>query len=151
MNHNDDAHFEVLVTTQWVADHLEDPYLRFVEVDGDATAYASGHIPGAVAWHWQRDTQERFVRDISKKADFEALISHCGVASDTTVVLYGDYDNWFAAFAFWLLKMHGHREVRLIDGGRRRWLDEGRPISTDVPRSGATLYEAQPPNLISAA
>jgi thiosulfate/3-mercaptopyruvate sulfurtransferase len=137
------AHPEVLVTTTWAADHLEDTSVRFVEVDVDTTAYESGHIPGAVGWNWQRDTQDQLLRDIPNKADFEALMSRSGIAPDTTVVLYGDNNNWFATYAFWLLKLYGHQDVHLIDGGRKKWVDEGRPLSTEPAQVTPTNYTAR--------
>jgi thiosulfate/3-mercaptopyruvate sulfurtransferase len=133
---------EVLVSTQWAAGKLDDPTIRFVEVDVDTAAYDSGHMPGAVGWNWQRDTQDQLVRDVPNRADFEALMSRSGIANDTTVVLYGDNNNWFAAYAFWLLKMYGHDDVRLMDGGRKRWLDEGRPSTTEAPQVESTVYVA---------
>jgi thiosulfate/3-mercaptopyruvate sulfurtransferase len=134
---------QVLVSTQWAADNLDNPTVRFVEIDVDTTAYDSGHMPGAVGWNWQRDTQDQLVRDIPNKANFEALMSRSGIANDTTVVLYGDHNNWFATYAFWLLKMYGHDDVRLMDGGRKKWLDEDRPSTTEPPQIESTVYTAK--------
>ena len=141
MSRNGFAHPEVLVDTDWAAAHLEDPQVRFVEVDVDTSAYDTGHIPGAVGWNWQQDTQDRVVRDIPDKASFEALLSRSGIAPDTLVVLYGDNNNWFAAFAFWLLRYYGHESMRLLDGGRQKWITEGRPLSTDKPAVARTNYQ----------
>ncbi len=143
MNQNAFAHPEVLVSTQWAVDHLGDPQIRFVEVDVDTTAYDSGHLPGAVGWNWQTDTQDRMVRDIPGKADFEALMSRSGIASDMTVVLYGDNNNWFATYAFWLLKMYGHADARLIDGGRKKLVAENRTLTKEPPQVNPARYTAR--------
>ncbi len=143
MNRNVFAHPEVLVSTQWAVDHLKDPQIRFVEVDVDTTAYDSGHLPGAVGWNWQTDTQDRVVRDIPRKADFEALMSRSGITNDMTVVLYGDNNNWFATYAFWLLKMFGHADTRLMDGGRKKLVAENRPQVTEHPQVKPTHYTAR--------
>ena len=124
---------EVLVSTQWVADHSQDSNVRLVEVDVDTTQYATGHIEGAVGFDWQTQLQDAIARDIISQEDFEALLSRSGIASDTHVVLYGDNNNWFAAYAFWLFKYYGHEHVSLLDGGRKKWLAENRPTTTDVP------------------
>lgn len=141
------SHPEVLVETAWVADHLNDPNLRLVEVDVDTTAYDSGHIPGAVGWNWKKDTQQTVRRDIPDQAGLEALLSRAGIANTTTVVLYGDNNNWFATFAFWLLKLYGHPDVRLMNGGRKKWMDEGRPVATEVPAVTPATYHAAGPDL----
>lgn len=146
MTNNSYAHPEVLVDTQWVAEHLDDPTVRLVEVDVDTTAYDSGHIPGAVGWNWQKDTQQPIRRDIPDPAGVEELLSRSGIANDTTVVFYGDNNNWFAAFAFWLLKMYGHEDARLMNGGRKKWLDEGREVTTTIPRVEKTTYKVGQPN-----
>jgi thiosulfate/3-mercaptopyruvate sulfurtransferase len=140
------AHPEVLVETQWVADHLRDPQVRLVEVDVDTAAYDSGHIPGAIAWNWKRDTQQPIRRDIPDKAGMEALLSRSGISSNTTVILYGDNNNWFATFAFWLLKLYGHADARVMDGSRKKWVDEGRPLATDTPTVVQTIYRAAEPD-----
>ncbi len=134
---------EVLVTTQWAMDHLGDPGSRFVEVNVDTAAYSGGHLAGAVGWNWQTETQDQLTRDIPRKADFEALMSRSGIANDTTVVLYGDNNNWFATYAFWLLKMYGHADVRLIDGGRKKLAAENRPMTTDAPQVRPARYTAR--------
>src|SRR5688572_26376976 len=117
---------DALVETEWVAQHKDDPGVRLVEVDVDTSAYASGHIAGAIGWDWQRDLQRRPVRDIPTMAEWEALLSRSGIANDTTVILYGDNNNWFAAFALWLFKLYGHGDVRLMNGSRSKWIAEDR-------------------------
>jgi len=145
------AHPEVLVSSQWAVDNLNNPSVRFVEVDVDTTAYDTGHLPGAVGWNWTTDTQDQVMRDIPKQAAFEALMARSGIANDTSVVLYGDNNNWFATYAFWLLKMYGHEDVRLIDGGRKKLVEEERPMTTDVPQVEMTSYKAsQPDNSLRA-
>ncbi len=139
------THPEVLVETEWAAQHLDDPNLRFVEVDVDTTAYDSGHIKGAVGWNWQRDTQDTLRRDIPDKAAFEEMLGRSRIANDTTVILYGDNNNWFATYAFWLLKYYGHEDVRLINGGRKKWVGEGRSLTTEVPQPARTTYKAKKP------
>jgi thiosulfate/3-mercaptopyruvate sulfurtransferase len=141
------THPEVLVETDWVADHLGDPNLRLVEVDVDTTAYDSGHIPGSVGWNWKKDTQQTLRRDIPDRAGLEALLGRAGISNDTTVILYGDNNNWFATFAFWLLKLYGHKDARVMNGGRKKWMDEGRPVATDVPSVAPTTYHASGPDL----
>lgn len=127
------AHPEVLVTTDWAQQHLNDANLRFIEVDVDTTAYDQGHIPGAVGFNWQTQLNDPVRRDIPTTEELEELLAASGVSNNTTVVLYGDNNNWFAAFAFWILKYYGHDKVLLIDGGRKKWLAENRPLSTDKP------------------
>ncbi len=143
MKQNTFAHPEVLVSTQWAVDHLGDTQIRFVEVDVDTTAYDSGHLPGAVGWNWQTDTQDRVVRDIPVKADFEALMSRSGINNNMTVILYGDNNNWFATYAFWLLKMYGHADARLIDGGRKKLVAENRSLTTELPQVRQARYTAR--------
>ncbi len=137
----------VLVTTDWVAEHLDAPSVRIVEVDVDTTAYEQGHLPGAVGWNWQTQLQDPVRRDILSREALESLLSEYGVRNDHTIILYGDNNNWFAAYAFWLLKLYGHEDVRLMDGGRKKWLLEGRPITQEVPRYPRTEYRAKEPNL----
>ena len=134
------AHPESLVSTQWVAEHGGDANVRLVEVDVDTSAYDEGHIAGAVSFNWQSQLQQNVVRDIVSRSEMEALLSSSGIAPDTTVILYGDNNNWFAAWAFWQLKYYGHNDVRLMNGGRALWLAENRPVSTDVPSHAATQY-----------
>jgi thiosulfate/3-mercaptopyruvate sulfurtransferase len=137
------AHPEVLVETDWAAKNLQAPNVRFVEVDVDTSAFDTGHIPGAIGWDWRKDLQRRPVRDIPTKPEWEALLSRSGIGNDTTVILYGDNNNWFAAFAYWLFKLYGHDDVRLINGGRKKWLDEGRDLSHEVITYRETSYTAQ--------
>ena len=136
------THPEVLVETSWVAEHLHDPKLRLVEVDVDTTAYDSGHVPGAVGWNWKKDTQQPIRRDIPDQAGMEALLGRSGIANDTTVIVYGDNNNWFATFAFWLLKLYGHPDARVMNGGRKKWIDEGRALETGLPAVTAATYHA---------
>jgi thiosulfate/3-mercaptopyruvate sulfurtransferase len=134
-----------LVDTAWVNTHGQDPGVRLVEVDVDTTAYDSGHIRGAVGWDWQRDLQQQPVRDIPDRTAWEALLGRSGIDNETRVVLYGDNNNWFAAFAYWLFKLYGHREVSLMDGGRQKWIDEGRLLVQDAPEHEPTVYVASEP------
>jgi thiosulfate/3-mercaptopyruvate sulfurtransferase len=133
---------DTLVSTSWVADHLNDPKLRFVEVDVDTSAYQQGHIPGAVGWNWTTQLCDTQVRDIIPRPQLEALLAASGIDNDTTIILYGDNNNWFAAWAFWQLKVYGHADVRIMDGGRKKWLAESRELSTDVPNVGPRKYTA---------
>jgi thiosulfate/3-mercaptopyruvate sulfurtransferase len=137
---------EVLVNTDWAVQHLKDPKVRIVEVDVDTTAYDQGHIPGAIAWAWNRQLSDQVQRDILSKQDFEKLLASSGISNDTTVILYGDNNNWFAAWAFWQLKIYGHRDVRILDGGRKKWLAEGKELSTQVPSVTPTSYKASAPD-----
>jgi len=136
----DYANPDVLVSTQWVQDNLTSD-IRLIEVDLDPKLYAAGHIPGAVGWDWSRDLNDPVRRDIPTQAAFERLMSEAGVAPGDTVVLYGDSSNWFAAFGFWVMKLYGHRDVRLMNGGRSKWLNEpDRPMTTQTPRPTPTNY-----------
>ncbi len=132
---------ENLVSTDWAQAHLNDTSLRFVEVDVDTAEYDKGHLRGAVGFNWQTQLNDRVRRDIPTKEEFEKLLSAAGIANDTTVVLYGDNNNWFAAFALWLLKYYGHDKVVLVDGGRKKWVAENRPLTSDVPSYPATSYK----------
>ncbi len=143
------AHPEVLLSTDWVAQHLNDTGVRLIEVDVDTTAYDSGHLAGAVGWNWQSQLNDRVRRDIPDKKAFAQLLSEAGVTPKTTVVLYGDNNNWFAAFAFWLLQLYGHTAAKLMNGGRAKWVAEGRPLVTDKPRIVPTKYPL--PKKINAA
>ena len=136
----------VLVDADWAIAHLDDPNVRFVEVDVDTTAYSQGHIPGAVGWDWTSQLSDGVRRDLASREDFSTLLSSSGIGPDTTIVLYGDNNNWFAAFAYWQLKLFGHRDVRIINGGRRFWLDNGLPISVDEVTYPATGYELPEPD-----
>jgi thiosulfate/3-mercaptopyruvate sulfurtransferase len=137
------AHPEVLVTTDWVASHLNDPQLRLIEVDVDTSAYDQGHVPGAVGWNWQTQLQDPVRRDLADQQSFEKLAGNAGISPNTTVILYGDNNNWFAAWAFWQLKYYGHNDVRLMNGGRKKWLEEKRQLSTDAPRTQPATYKAK--------
>src|SRR6478609_10703677 len=142
------AHPEVLVTTEWVAQHLDDPTVRIVEADEDPLLYeAVGHIPNAVKLDWHVDVQDPVRRDFVNKAAFEALMSRYCITPETTVVLYGDKSNWYAAYSFWLFRMYGHRDLRIMNGGRTKWEAEGRPYVKDASSFGATQYAAQEPDL----
>jgi len=145
------AHQEVLVSTQWVTEHLDemrtnDAKIRLVEVDVDTSAYEQGHIAGAVGWNWQTQLQDGVRRDLLDKADWEALLGRSGISNDTTIILYGDNNNWFAAYAFWQLKYYGHDDVRLLNGGRKKWVEEKRALVKDVPRYPAAKYQAKNPD-----
>ena len=139
-------HPEVLVSTEWAAGHLNDPKVRLIEVDVDTTAYDQGHIPGAVGWNWQTQLQDNIRRDLIDKATLEGLLGKSGVGNDTTILLYGDNNNWFAAYALWQLKYYGHEDVRLINGGRKKWIEEKRPLTTDPVKVTATTYHAGGPD-----
>jgi thiosulfate/3-mercaptopyruvate sulfurtransferase len=134
---------DVLVTTEWLAERLGDDGLVVADVDENPDLYEDGHIPGAVKLHWRDDLQDPIERDIVEKAEFERLMGSRGIGNDTTVVLYGDKNNWFAAYAYWYLKIYGHENVRILDGGRQKWLDEDRAMTTDVPAAGSATYTAQ--------
>ncbi len=140
------AHPEALVSTEWVAQHANDPNVRVAEVDVDTSEYAKGHVPGAIGWNWTTQLCDTLRRDILSKHQFEKLMAEAGISNDTTVVLYGDNNNWFAAWALWQMKMYGHNDVRLMNGGRKKWLAEGRDISTDVPTPAHAAYTASGPD-----
>ena len=132
----------VLVPTDWLAEHLNDDSVVVAEVDEDPSLYDEGHIPGAVKLHWRDDLQDPVERDLVDKPTFERLMGERGISNDSTVVLYGDKNNWFAAYAYWYLKIYGHQDVRILDGGRTKWVDEGRELTTEVPQRSQTQYEA---------
>jgi thiosulfate/3-mercaptopyruvate sulfurtransferase len=132
----------VLVTTEWVAQHATDAGVRVVEVDVDTTAYDQGHVPGSIAWNWTTELCDTKVRDIVPADQLEQLLGKSGIDNKTAIVLYGDNNNWFAAWAFWQLKIYGHEDVRIMDGGRKKWLAEGRDLSTDKPELAAAAYKA---------
>ncbi len=142
----DYKHSEVLVTTDWVASHTDDPKVRLVEVDVDTGAYEKGHIKNAVGWNWTTQLQDNVRRDLLGRGQFENLGRNSGIANDTTVVLYGDNNNWFAAYALWQFKYFGHKDVRLMNGGRKKWELEGRPFTTQVPQFSPTNYKASSPD-----
>jgi len=132
----------VLVTTDWLAEHLNDDGVVVAEVDENPDLYDEGHIAGAVKLHWRDDLQDPVERDLVDKPTFERLLSERGIANDTTLVLYGDKNNWFAAYAYWYLKIYGHGDVRILDGGRQKWADEGREFTTETPQPRQADYEA---------
>jgi thiosulfate/3-mercaptopyruvate sulfurtransferase len=139
------VHPEVLVDADWVQAHLNDPQVRLLEVDVNTRSYDEGHIPGAVGLNWKQDLQDQVVRAPVDKSHLEHLLSKAGVSNDTTVIVYGDNNNWFAAWALWILKYYGHKDVRLLDGGRVKWLADKREITTEVPTYERTSYTAQWP------
>jgi thiosulfate/3-mercaptopyruvate sulfurtransferase len=136
------AHPEVLVSTDWLDQHLRDPHVRVVEVDVDTAAYDSFHIPGAVAWSWKTELSDAIRRDITPWYQFESLLARSGIQPGTTIVIYGDNNNWFAAWAFWQLKIYRHSDVRLLNGGRKKWLAEGRELTDEIPHYQPTRYPA---------
>ena len=133
---------EVLVSTDWVAQHLDDPAIRLVESNEDPLLYASGHIPGAVEVDWTRDLNDPVRRDYLDRRGFESLLSRIGATRDTTLVFYGDKNNWWATYAFWVFQLFGHTKARILDGGRLKWQQEGRPLTREVPSYPATEYSA---------
>lgn len=137
------AHPEVLVDTHWVADHLNDADVRLIEADEDVLLYEIGHIPGAVKLDWHVDVQNPVERDFVDQQGFEQLMSHWGITNDTTVVLYGDRNNWYACYTFWLFTMYGHSKLKIMNGGRTKWEEEKRPQTREVPQYEATIYHAQ--------
>jgi thiosulfate/3-mercaptopyruvate sulfurtransferase len=138
------AHPELLVTTDWVKENLGKPGIKLVEVDVDTKAYDAGHIQGAIGFNWQTQLQDQVSRDIISKEAFEQLIGGAGISNNDTVVLYGDNNNWFAAYALWLFRIYGHREVRLMDGGRVKWLNEpDKQLTVEPTRITAVRYTAQ--------
>jgi thiosulfate/3-mercaptopyruvate sulfurtransferase len=138
---------EVLVDTAWVAEHHRDPKVCIAEVDVDTSAYNEGHVPNAIGWAWNTQLCDTVRRDILPKAQFEELMSASGITPDTTVVIYGDNNNWFAAWALWQMKIYGHKDVRLMNGGRKKWLAEGRELSTESPVRKKATYKAAAPDL----
>jgi thiosulfate/3-mercaptopyruvate sulfurtransferase len=134
---------DVLVDADWVEAHRDDPGVVLVEVDEDTSAYDKGHIRGAVKIDWKKDLQDPVRRDFVDRAGFEALLSERGISNDDTVVLYGGNNNWFAAYAYWYFKLYGHNNVKLLDGGRKKWELDSRELVTDVPARAATQYKAQ--------
>ncbi len=133
----------VLVTTEWLAEHLGDDGIVVAEVDENPSLYDEGHVPGAVKLHWRDDLQDPVERDLVDKQEFERLLGARGIGNDTTVVLYGDKNNWFAAYAYWYLKIYGHEDVRILDGGRQKWIDEGRELTTELPSPAPVTYSAR--------
>src|SRR5262245_58393062 len=138
---------DALVSAEWAQQHLDDPGVRFVEVDVDTAAYEQSHLPGAVGWNWTSQLSDGLRRDIVSRDDLAKLLSSSGIGQDTHIVLYGDNNNWFAAWAYWQLKLHGWQKVSIINGGRKYWLDNGLPVTVDVPSypaTNVTVPEADP-------
>jgi thiosulfate/3-mercaptopyruvate sulfurtransferase len=135
---------DVLVDTQWVEDHLNDDSIRIVEVDENPALYAEAHIPGAIGFDWQKDLQDQVKRDFLSPEEFGKLFGSRGVSNDHTIVLYGDRNNWFAAYTYWYLRYYGHDKVLLMNGPREKWVNEGRPTSSDQPSHAATTFQAKP-------
>ena len=133
----------VLVATDWLAEHLNDPNVVVAEVDENPDLYDEGHIPGAVKLHWRDDLQDPVERDLVEKDAFERLVGSRGIGNDTTLILYGDKNNWFAAYAYWYLKIYGHEDVRILDGGRQKWIDEGRELTAEAPQVTPATYSAR--------
>ena len=140
------AHPESIVETGWVAEHLADQNLAVAEVDVDTKAYEQGHIPGAVAWNWTTQLNDTLRRDILTREQMQRLLGESGISRSTTVVLYGDNNNWFATYAFWQLKGFGHRRVKIMNGGRQKWIDEGRATNTEMPGIARRVYRASDPD-----
>ena len=138
--HDTFANPEAVVSTDWVAENLDSSGIRLLEVDVDTAAYDTGHIRGAVGWNWRHELQDQTVRDIASRGALEALLARSGVSPDTTVVLYGDNNNWFAAYAYWMLRYYGHPRLSLMDGGRVKWLAEGRELTTAPPDHRPAAY-----------
>ena len=137
------AHPEVLVSTDWVEQHRQDPNVRIVESDEDVLLYDMGHIPGAVKIDWQGDLQDQLIRDYIDATKFAAICARSGIANNTTVVFYGDKSNWWACYAFWAFKLFGHEDCRIMNGGRKLWVDQGRPLTREVPKYPPTHYKVQ--------
>ena len=141
------VHPEVLVDTQWAEEHLKDPKVRIAEVDYDSRAnYELGHIPGAVLFDWKNDINDPLTRNVLTKESCQNLLQNAGINNDTTLLLYGDFNNWFAAFAFWVLKYYGYKDVRLINGGRKKWLQEDRALTKEVPSYPKGNFSANEPD-----
>jgi thiosulfate/3-mercaptopyruvate sulfurtransferase len=137
------AHPEVLVETGWVAENLNNPTIRLIEADEDVLLYEVGHLPGSVKLDWHVDVQDRVARDFVNQKDFEELMSKWGISNDTTIILYGDKNNWYACYSYWLFTMYGHRNMKIMNGGRLKWESEQRPMTKEVPQYAATTYHAQ--------
>lgn len=133
---------KVLVSTEWVSQHLNDKNIRLAESNEDQLLYASGHLPGAVEIDWVRDLNQPVLRDYLNRSEFEELCSRSGISQETTVIFYGDRNNWWATYAFWIFKLYGHKDVRIMDGGRQKWEKESRPLTRDVTAVAATSYRA---------
>jgi len=137
------AHPDVLVSTDWVSQHQNDAKVAIVEVDMDTAAYDEGHVPGAIGWNWQTQLCDTVRRDIISKDDLEKLLNASGIGNDTAIILYGDNNNWFAAWALWQLKMYNHDDVRIMNGGRKKWLAESRELSKDAPTPKPATYKVK--------
>src|SRR5438046_7169595 len=135
---------DVLVETDWLEQHLDDENLRIVEVDENPALYADAHIPGAVGFDWKKDLQDQVRRDFLGPEDFGELFGSRGISDEHEIVLYGDRNNWFAAYTYWYLKYYGHEDVKLLNGPREKWIAEGRPTTAEVPAHPATTFTAQP-------
>src|SRR6476660_8488085 len=135
---------DVLVETDWVAQHLDDDSIRIAEVDENPALYAEGHIPGAIGFDWRADLQDQVKRDFLGAEDFGALMGSRGISNEHTIVLYGDRNNWFAAYTYWYLKYYGHDAVKLVNGPREKWIVAGRPTTADVPAFAAATFAAEP-------
>ena len=144
---NNYAHPEVLVGTAWVEDNKSKPNLAIVEVDVDTKSYQEGHLPGALGWDWAKQLCDTVQRDIIPKAQIEKLLGESGIDPQTTIILYGDNNNWFAAWAFWQLQIYGHKDVRIMNGGRKKWIEEKRELSKDAPSPKPKTYRAKDPDL----
>ena len=142
----DYANPNALVETQWVASRLRDPAIRILEISVDPTSFQQGHIPGAVALDWFQDLEADPVRDIASRTKMERILGEVGVTGTTPVVLYGDNHNWFAAYAYWLLKYYGHRDARILNGGREKWITEGRPMTREAAKFAPVVYKGEEPN-----
>ena len=134
---------QALVSAEWLLEHIDDPNVAIIEVDEDTSLYEKSHIRNAITFHWRHDLQDGLIRDLISKEKFEALLSKSGIANDTTVVLYGGNNNWFATYAYWYFKVYGHADVRLLDGGRKKWELDGRELTTDIPQVIPTRYVAK--------
>lgn len=141
------VHPEMVVDTDWVAEHKDDASVRIVESDEDILLYEVGHIPGAIKVDWQNELQNQVIRDYINKAAFGKLIGDKGISNDHTIVFYGDRNNWWACYALWVFKMYGHRDCRIMNGGRQKWIDEGRELNTERPTYPAVTYTASDPDL----
>jgi len=137
------SHPEVLVSADWVQEHLKDPKVRIVESNEDVLLYHDGHIPGAVKLDWQGDLQDQLIRDYIDAEKFAQICSRSGIANDTTVVFYGDKSNWWACYAFWAFKLFGHKDCRVLNGGRKFWADQGRPMTREIPKYAPTSYRVE--------
>jgi len=138
------VHPEVLVETSWVAEHLNDASIRLIEADEDVLLYEIGHLPGAVKRDWHVDVQDPIDRDFLDQQDFEKLMSRWGISNDTTIVLYGDKNNWYACYSFWLFTMYGHQKMKIMNGGRQKWEAEGRTLTKEMPHFEPATYQSQP-------